>query len=116
MTTQNSVTRAFVITKALELENVWTPEEHEVLAKMLNSITAPRKKSDEPTMQQKINGNLANALVKAMEDYGEPVTAKWIQEHVPGIMTSQKVVAVVKAAGERIIKFYDRRNVFYKLA
>lgn len=113
--TTTTATRKSVIAKAMNLD-IWSEEEHEVLAKMYASITAPRKKSDEPTKTQLLNQNLAAKLVEAMREYGEPVDSKWIMTHVNGIMTAQKVVAVVKAAGNQVIKFYEGRNVFYKLA
>ena len=112
----NTVTRASVLATALELEGIWNAEELEVLQKMYASVTKPRKKSEEPTKTQLVNANLAAKLVEAMKSYGEPVTTKWIMEHVNGIMTSQKAVAVIKAAGESIVKFYEGRQAMYRLA
>ena len=111
-----TVTRASVIAKVLDCEQFLSEEEREVLVKMLASLTKPRKVSDEPTKTQLVNANLADALVTTMRAHGEPVSAKWIAEHVEGINTSQKAVAVVRAAGERIVKFYEMRNALYRLA
>ena len=111
-----TATRKSVIAKAIDMENVWTEDEMTVLVKMLASLEKPRAKSDEPTKSQLINLNLADALVAAMAAHGEPVSAKWIAEHVEGINTAQKAVAVVKAAGERVVKFYEQRNALYRLA
>ena len=118
MATKNiAVTRRDVIAKAIEMPaGVWTPEELEVLVKMLASLEKPRKKSDEPTKAQVINNNLADSLVNTMQAHGEPVTVKWITEHVNGSNTPQKAVAVTRVAGERIVKFYEGRQVFYRLA
>ena len=113
-TTQNSVTRASVLAKALELD-VWSPDELNVLSRMYSSITAPRKKPEGPTKNQLVNANLANELIKAMAAHGEPVTAKWIADNVPGIGTSQKAVAVTKAAGSKVERFYEARQAFYRL-
>lgn len=115
MTTTATATRKSVIAKAMGLD-IWSEEEHEVLSKMYASITAPRKKSDEPTKTQLLNQNLAAKLVECMREYGEPVDSKWVMNHVNGILTPQKAVAVIKAADDQIIKFYEGRNVFYKLA
>ena len=116
MATKNSsVTRKSVIAKAMEMEG-WNRDELEVLGKMLASLEKPRKKSAEPTKTQLMNANLADALVKAMAEYGEPVTAKWICECIPGIASPQKAVAVAKAAGERVVRFYEGRQAYYKLA
>ena len=110
------VTRASVLAKVLDNEQFLSDEEREVLVKMLASITKPRKAPEGPSKTQLVNANLADQLVAAMVRHGEPVSAKWIAEHVEGINTSQKAVAVVHAAGERIVKFYDCRNALYRLA
>lgn len=112
-TTKKSVTRATVIAKALAMD-VWTAEEREVLEKMHASITKPRVKPEGPTKGQLENINLAKALETAMREYGEPVTTKWITEHVNGIMTSQKAVAVCKVAN--VVRFYEGRQCYYRLA
>lgn len=114
-TAKKSVTRATVIAKAIEME-VWTDEEREVLVKMLASLEKPRKKTDAPTKTQIENVNLANVLVEKMQEHGEPVTAKWIADHIIGIPTAQKAVAVVKASNGRVVKFYEGRQAFYKIA
>ena len=111
---ESKVTRRDVIAKACSLD-VWNAEEMEVLTKMLASLEKPRKAPEGPTKAQLQNANLANALCEAMAKHGEPVDAKWIAENVPGIMTSQKAVAVVHSAGERITKFYEARKAYYRL-
>lgn len=111
-----TVTRASVLNKVLDNEQFLSDEERDVLVKMLASITKPRKAAEGPTKTQLMNANLADQLVSAMALHGEPVSAKWISENVPGINTAQKAVAVVHAAGERIVKFYDQRNALYRLA
>lgn len=111
-----TVTRANVIAKALELEDVWSEEELEVLSKMYASITKPRKNPDLPTKTQVINAALAHDLIEVMKRHGSPVTAKWIAENLAGVDTPQKAVAVVKAAGEKVVKFYEQRTAYYRLA
>ena len=115
-TKNNGITRAAVIAKVLDKADFLTEEELGVLAKMYASITAPRKKTDEPTKTQLVNNNLAVELVNVMREHGEPVTAKWIADHVNGIPTAQKAVAVVKAAGSAITKFYEGRQAMYRLS
>lgn len=115
MATKNSVTRRDVISKATTLD-VWTSEEMEVLVKMLASLEKPRKAPEGPTKVQLVNANLANELCEALAKHGEAVSAKWIAENVNGIPTSQKAVAVIKAAGERVVKFYEGRQAMYRLA
>ena len=115
-TTKNSPTRADVVRKVLDQEQFLTAEERAVLAKMYASITAPRKKAEGPTKQQMLNQNLAAELVSLMKAHGEPVTAKWVSEHLNGVMTAQKAVAVIKAAGPAITKFYEGRTAMYRLS
>jgi len=116
MTTQNTVTRATVLTHILDAETFLSVEERDVLNKMLASITKPRKASNEPTKNQLMNQNLAAELVAAVRANGEPVTIKWIVDHVNGINTPQKAVAIVRAAGEDLVKFYEGRQVYYRAA
>ena len=114
-TSKNVVTRLSVISKALTLE-VWSDEERDVLERMAVSLSRPRKPSSGPSKTQIVNANLSDVLVDAMSAHGEPVTAKWIADNVPGIPSAQKAVAVVKASGGRIVKFYEGRNAMYRLA
>lgn len=112
-----TVTRKSVIAKAIVvLKDVWSEEELEVLQKMLNSLEKPAKKAEGPTKNQVMNLNLAASLIEEMRKYGQPVSAKWIADNVSGINTPQKAVAVIKAAGEQIVKFYEKRQALYRLA
>ena len=110
------ITRASVLAHILEAENFLSAEERAILSKMYASVTKPRKPQDGPTKTQMQNASFASALIQAMRTHGEPVTAKWISENVPGIMTSQKAVAVVHAAGDQIVKFYEGRQPMYRLS
>ena len=73
-------------------------EVREVLDKMYASITKPRVKSNAPSKARIENEKLAAAAVEAIREHGEPVTCKWITEHVRGILTPQKATAVMKLA------------------
>lgn len=73
-------------------------EAAEVLGKMYASITKPRVKSNAPSKARIENEKLAAAAVEAIREHGEPVTCKWITEHVRGILTPQKATAVMKLA------------------
>ena len=95
---KNVVTRAAALSYAIE--HCDNPEITEVLQKMYEQVTKPRKKSDAPSKTQIMNRNLAAAAVNVIREYGEPVTSKWICEHVNGIMTPQKCTAVMKIAIE----------------
>lgn len=110
------MTRAQALVFAIE-----TIREHEgeceaiaVLEKMHAQVTKPRKKSDAPTKTQIINANLAEKCYAAMEGQ-ENVTSKWLIEHVNGLMTPQKVTAVMKVLIEsgKAIKNKEGKTVTY---
>lgn len=75
-------------------------EVQEVLEKMHEQVTKPRKKSDAPSKARILNESLAAQCVAAIREHSEPVTGKWLIEHVNGLMTPQKVTAVMKIAIE----------------
>ena len=115
--TKNIMTRAQALTNAISLFDEGAPEV-EVLNKLLVSITKPRKKSDAPSKTRKENLLLVDAAVEAMSAHGEPVNAKWLTEHVKGILTTQKAAAVMRLGAEvgKIEKLVDGRKVTYKVA
>ena len=110
---KNAITRAAAL--AYAIEHCDNPEVTEVLRKMHEQVTKPRKKSDAPSKTQIMNRNLATAAVAAIREHGEPVTSKWICEHVNGIMTPQKCTAVMKVAVDagEAIKNKDGKTVTY---
>ena len=81
-----------------EVEN--NAEVAEVIGKIYASVTRPRVKSDAPSKARILNESLAAQCVAAIREHGEPVTGKWLIEHVNGLMTPQKVTAVMKIAIE----------------
>ena len=114
-----TITRAEVLTAVVkgDYETLAREDAKECAAKMLASITKPRK-SDEPSKAAKENVRLAAEVLKVMPE-GEPVLTSWIMEHVNGIMTSQKctkVMQVLLSAGkvEKVEKVKGR-YVGYKL-
>ncbi len=117
MTKKNSMTRAEALKNAISLFPSDAPEV-EVLEKMLDSITKPRKKSDAPSKVRVENETLARAMCDAIKRNGSPVNAKWVTEHVRGIMTTQKAAAVARVGVELgiINKIVDGRNVSYNVA
>lgn len=117
MTKQNTtITRADALTIAIE-RVADLPEVAEVLNKMLTSITKPRTKSTGPSKTRKDNERLAHELAAAIPD-GEGVTAKWVTEHVQGVLTTQKAAAVARVGVELglICKIVDGRKVTYTRA
>ena len=109
------ITRADALTAAIALFPEDAPE-REVLAKMLVSITKPRKKSDAPSKTRVENLALVDAACAAMGS--AEVSAKWLTEHVRGILTTQKAAAVMRLGVEvgKVEKVVDGRKVSYKCA
>ena len=115
-----TITRA----QALELVIPWCeengrPDAAEVLRKMLVSITR-KPENKMPSKASVENAALLNDCINAMiEDAnGEPVPAKWFTEHVRGILTPQKAVAVLKVgqANGTIEKVYVDKKALYRIA
>lgn len=111
---KSTITRAAAV--AYAIEHIDNAEVIEVLTKMHEQLTKPRKRSDAPTKTQIMNANLAKAAIEAIKAHGEPVTTKWITEHVNGILTPQKCTAVMKIAIEsgEITKEKDGKTITYK--
>lgn len=116
MSEKTTITRAAALAYAIECCDI--PEVVEVLRKMHEQVTKPRKKSNAPSKTQIMNRNLAAAAVAAIREHGEPVTSKWICEHVNGIMTPQKCTAVMKVAVDagEAVKNKDGKTVIYTVA
>ena len=116
---EKKMTRAEAVAFAIEVvrDHEGDCEAIEVLAKMHEQLTKPRKKSDTKSKARILNEGLANDCVAAMAGH-EAVTGKWLQEHVRGLMTPQKTTAVMKIAVDdgRVIKAKDGKTVTYSLA
>jgi hypothetical protein len=93
-------------------------EAREVLRKMVEQLSKPRKKSEGPSKARRENEILAHALAEAIEAHGEKVTPKWVTEHVKGILTPQKAVAVAKVAEELelVKKSKEGKTTYYEVA
>ena len=119
MTKQNTITRAEAIEFAIDCINEHCDNASdivEVLNKLHASITKPRKKSDAPSKARVENLALVDAAVAAMGN--NEVNAKWLTEHVRGILTTQKAAAVMRLGVEvgKIHKIVDGRKVSYTVA
>lgn len=85
----------------------------EVINKMIVSLTKPRKKSTAPSKASIENAALAVELVKTLRECGEEsVTAKWVSEHVRGILSTQKATQVLKVAiaNGDIVRMLDEKG------
>jgi len=89
----------------------------EVLRKMLEQVSKPRKKSNEPTKARRENEKLLVDMLEAIKAKGEPVTSKWVTEHVRGLITPQKVTAVAKIGLDdgRLVRTKEGKVITYSL-
>lgn len=127
MTKTTTITRADALAIAVEFilrDNYFddagidrTREVVDVLTKMHTAITKPRTKREGPTKARTENERLARELAQAIPEGGE-VTAKWVTEHVRGVLTTQKAAAVARVGVEMgiIAKVVDGRKVTYRRA
>lgn len=114
--TNDKMTRADALTIAIERVQDM-PEVVDVLTKMHTAITKPRTKREGPTKARTENERLARELRAAIPPNGE-VTAKWVTEHVRGVLTTQKAAAVARVGIDLgiIAKVVDGRKVTYRRA
>lgn len=93
-------------------------EAREVIAKMIEQLQKPRKKPEGPSKARRDNERLAHELANAIAAKGEKVTPKWVTEHVRGILTPQKAVAVAKVGEELgiLTKTKEGKVTYYDVA
>ena len=91
-------------------------EARKVLTKMVEQLSKPRKKAEGPSKARRDNERLARDMVTAIALHGDKVTPKWVTEHINGIMTPQKAVAVAKVAEELglIAKTKEGKATYYE--
>jgi len=89
----------------------------EVLTKMVEQLSKPRKKAEGPSKARRENERLLGDVLAAIGEKGEPVTSKWIMEHVRGLLTPQKVTAVAKIGIENgsLVRTKEGKTVTYSL-
>ena len=101
----------------IAIASVENEEAKDVLRKMLAQVTKPRKRAEGPSKARRENEALLVAMIEAIEAKGEPVTSKWITEHVRGILTPQKVTAVARIGIDdgRLIRTKEGKVISYSL-
>ncbi len=92
-------------------------EAREVLGKMVEQLSKPRKRAEGPTKARRENEKLAHEMAEAIAAHGEPVTSKWVCEHVRFITTPQKCTAVGKVAIDLglVEKTKEGKAVYYSV-
>ena len=93
-------------------------EARAIIAKMIEQLQKPRKKAEGPSKARRDNERLAHELADAIAAKGEKVTPKWVTEHVRGILTPQKAVAVAKVGEELgiLTKSKEGKVTYYDVA
>lgn len=90
----------------------------EVLTKMYEQISKPRKKSNTPSKARLANENMLRKCVEAMKGH-DKVTSAWLLEHVTGwtSLTPQKVTAVMNIGIEdgTVIRTKEGKAVYYSV-
>lgn len=113
--TNEKYTRKMFLNDMLALE--LTTEQRECAEKWLASL---EKKAAAPRVNKTriANEALASDVVAAVAAHAdEVINAKWISEHVAGIATASKAVAVVKIAIERgeLERYQEKGRTYYRL-
>lgn len=116
---KNTLTNAQALGFALEIlkENDASPELIAKIEHMATVANKPKGASETPEAKE-MREVLMPATLEFMTRKGEPVTWKQVSENVAGVMTSQKVTAIMRkliAAG-KVTKEYNGRAVEYSLA
>lgn len=116
MAIKTNYTRKQFLTDMLACE--LTPEQRECAEKWLAALD---KKSNAPRVNKTraANEELAKAAVAAMAAHADAnVNAAWLRDHVAGIGSAQKAVAVMNVAVEMgmVERYEENRKAFYRLA
>ena len=116
---EKMMTRAQAVEFAIEVvrDHEGECEALTVLEKMHAQLTKPRKKSDTKSKARILNESLAEKCFEAMGNQ-ESVTSKWLMEHVNGLLSPQKVTAVMKILIDdgRVVRNKEGKNISYSLA
>ena len=89
----------------------------EVFTKMIASLDKQAAKPKGKTTARIQNEGYMKELYRLMQEHKEPVTPKWVTEHVKGVMSTQRVVWVAKIGKEWgwIKEIRVKKDVFYAL-
>lgn len=117
MTRKEALELMLEITReGFEAENV--QEAREVLRKMIASIEKSNSRPKGKTSARIQNETFMKELYEKMKAHKDPVTPKWVTEHVNGVMSTQRAVWVAKVGKEWgwIKEIRVKKDVFYALA
>lgn len=114
--TEKKYTRKQFIIDMLNKE--LTAEQRECAEKWLAALS---KKANAPRVNKTrvANEQLAAAAIKTMAAHTDAlINATWLCAHVAGITSAQKATAVMAVAIEagKVIRYEEKRSVYYRLA
>ena len=75
-------------------------EEIAILEKMIEQIDKQAARPKGKSNARMENERMAREFIEVLRDYGKPVSAKWMTEHVRYCLSPQKAVQVAKIAEE----------------
>ena len=124
------MTYVAALTKAISLierdlcstiDSTDAPEWEEVMAKLtvLKAQTEKRNSADrKPTAKQVENASLAELVVEVLRNAPEPLTVTEImgRDATLGSLSNQKVSALIRGLGARVVKTTDKRVSRFALA
>lgn len=95
-----------------------TEEAIAVARKMIATIEKSNSRPKGKTSARIQNETFMKELYAKMQEHKDPVTPKWVTEHVNGVMSTQRAVWVAKVGKEwgLIKEIRIKKDVFYALA
>ena len=90
--------------------------EIEVLDKMIEQIDKQASRPKAKTTARLQNEQMAREFIALIRDYGKPVNATWMTEHIRYCLNSQKAVQVAKIAEEwgAIERITIKKRTYYE--
>ena len=118
----NTNTNKITYTAALSyvLTNCELPAEIATKLETLMEQTAKRNSAEnrKPTKAQRENAELSEVVAEVLTDAGKPLTVTEIMhaDERLSALSNQKVTAVIRAMGDRVVKVPDKRVNRFQLA
>ncbi len=116
--TRNAVSRPAALAFVIEHFADEIPEDTMKALTDWHAALTKKRATGEPTKEQRANAELLDRVIETISAYGQPVTARWVFENVPGIMTIQKASSLMRkgVADNRLIADVDKKRTEYTVA
>lgn len=115
---EKKISRPVVLAYVLDNFGDEMPAEYRAVAEAwLAKLTAP-KAATGPTKAQMENAAMIDRMIETMEAHDQPVTARWVLEHVAGVLTIQKASSLLRVAVKagRVIADNTKKTTEYSVA